>query len=447
MAVERTDPTSFPPASEGSANRRRFLQALGAATVYVPPALVALLGDSRPAYAQNTGPLPQSSDSSESSAVIASAGDDQTVNVHTNVSLNGGDSTTTLGEELIYAWSFESVPPDSEATLMDDTAVSASFVADVPGEYKVRLTVKVQTSSESSGETAFIEHFDVVTISTINSAPVACAGMAQTVHPVATVQLDGTGSFDDDGHDLAFRWTLATPVGSAATLTDAFAASPSFEADVLGTYTATLTVNDGYVDSDPDSVIISTSNSMPVANAGTSLSTPVGTMVTLDGTNSSDADDDGLTYSWSFLSLPDGSLASLAHPHTAAPSFTADVAGIYVVGLIVNDGYAASTQSTVQVLAFVNQSVVVYEVQELQQSIGALDTTDFKNRNMQNALLNKLNAVIKKVSAGDYADALAQLQDDVSGKVNGANWLVNSGSQAAVYQQVQGIIAHLQTLV
>ena len=38
---------------------------------------------------------------------------------------------------------------------------------------------------------------------------------------------------------------------------------------------------------------------------------------------------------------------------------------------------------------------------------------------MQNALLNKLNAVIASIQADNYADALAQLQIDILGKTDG----------------------------
>ena len=58
--------------------------------------------------------------------------------------------------------------------------------------------------------------------------------------------------------------------------------------------------NDGTVNSDPDSVIITTINVAPVANAGPDQAgmAPV-SLVTLNGSGSSDANGDPLTYSWS----------------------------------------------------------------------------------------------------------------------------------------------------
>ena len=110
---------------------------------------------------------------------------------------------------------------------------------------------------------------DTVTITTINSQPVANAGADQSVTAGDFVTLDGTASSDADGELLTYRWAiLARPAGSTAALSDSTAAQPTFTADVVGTYLVQLIVNDGHVDSAPDTATISTINSQPVANAG-----------------------------------------------------------------------------------------------------------------------------------------------------------------------------------
>ncbi len=146
---------------------------------------------------------------------------------------------------------------------------------------------------------------NTVTISTNNSAPVADAGPGQSALFGDTVALDGTGSSDVDGDGLTYSWSITTrPTGSTAALTGSTTVNPTFKIDVSGDYVAQLIVNDGTVDSDPDTVIISTNNTAPVANAGADQAPLVTDTVTLDGSASSDVDGDGLTYSWSFSSVP-----------------------------------------------------------------------------------------------------------------------------------------------
>ena len=125
---------------------------------------------------------------------------------------------------------------------------------------------------------------------------------------------------------------------------------PSFTADEPGTYVAQLIVHDGTVASTADTVTISTQNTAPVAAAGPDQSVLVADAVTLDGSGSSDADGDGLSYAWSLTSVPAGSGAVLDDDPTAVmPSFTADEPGTYVAQLIVHDGTVPSAADTVTI--------------------------------------------------------------------------------------------------
>ena len=99
----------------------------------------------------------------------------------------------------------------------------------------------------------------------------------------------------------------------------------------------------------PDTAVISTVNSAPVANAGPDQETFVGRTVTLDGSASSDVDGDPLTFAWSLTSRPAGSTATFADPTAARPTFVADRPGSYVARLVVNDGTVNSAPDTVTI--------------------------------------------------------------------------------------------------
>ena len=94
-----------------------------------------------------------------------------------------------------------------------------------------------------------------------------------------------------------------------------------------------------------------TVNTAPTAVAGPSQNVTVGATVMLDGSSSSDPQNDALTYAWAFVSRPAGSVATLNQASSARPSFVADVAGNFVVSLVVNDGQLSSAPSLATITA------------------------------------------------------------------------------------------------
>ncbi len=95
-----------------------------------------------------------------------------------------------------------------------------------------------------------------------------------------------------------------------------------------------------------------TANTPPVASARAVQSASVSTFVTLDGSQSSDANGDALSYAWTITAKPAGSAVTLANPTLAKAGFIPDVAGVYTASLVVNDGKANGTGSaTVSITA------------------------------------------------------------------------------------------------
>jgi hypothetical protein len=274
---------------------------------------------------------------------VANAGPDQGGKLPgALITLNGSGSSDDNGDPITYSWTFTSKPVGSAAVLTGSTTVSPTFTVDlVTGDYVVRLIVNDGTVSSPP---------DSVIISTGNVAPVANAGLDQSgVAPGTLITLDGSGSSDANGDPLTYSWSLTRPAGSAAVLSSTTSVSPTFTVDRDGDYVVQLIVNDGTVSSTtPDSVIITSDNVAPVANAGPDQLGLLPGVVTLDGSGSSDPNGDPLTYSWS-LTPPAGSAAVLSSTTSVSPTFTVDLPGDYVVELIVNDGTVDSLPDSVTV--------------------------------------------------------------------------------------------------
>jgi DNA-binding beta-propeller fold protein YncE len=97
--------------------------------------------------------------------------------------------------------------------------------------------------------------------------------------------------------------------------------------------------------------IISSTNQPPVANAGSDQTGEQSYEITLDGSGSYDPDGDPLKYTWSFVSKPTGSTASLSNPNAVNPTFTPDLPGTYVLQLVVSDYFTYSSPATVTITA------------------------------------------------------------------------------------------------
>jgi len=257
---------------------------------------------------------------------LADAGPDQTGTVGDTITLDGSGSSDADGDPLTYSWVLSTKPGGSSATLSAPTSIMPTFVADEDGLYEAELTVNDGTIS-SLVDTVAIQ------IDNKNTRPIADAGPDQSVTTGELVLLDGSGSSDADGDSLIWFWALVSkPVGSTAVINDVVLVQPSFTADLVGQYVAQLVVNDGLDESDPDSVIINavTPNTIPIADAGPDQSDVVGSLITLDGSASADADNDPLSFNWSLLSTPAGSSASLDNPAIVNPSFVLDLSLIHI---------------------------------------------------------------------------------------------------------------------
>ena len=314
-------------------------------------------------------------------APLADAGPDLTGLTGARVVLDGSASLDPDGNPLTYAWAQTAGPA---GTLGQANEARASFVGSVVGDYELTLTVsdgKLQSSDKIALHVAE------------NRMPTANAGTDISALTGKTITLDGSGSNDPDGTStLSYSWTQVGATPAAATLTGAGTATPTFIAKAAGTYTFRLTVTDSVSTATDDVTVTVTQapNPAPVANAGPDQASYPTALVTLDGSASTDADGDLLTYSWALTS---GSGVTLANPTTAKPTFAAAVNGTYAFTLTVNDGQVTSTDVvTVTVTAAGTLAVT-------NNGTRAVWTADFRAANAGKSVqLQKQTIVTKQTS-------------------------------------------------
>jgi len=285
-------------------------------------------------------------------APTADSGANQSVVTGSTVNLDGSASSDPESDPLTYRWVLNRIPGGSAHTahsITDRFDVTASFLADVSGDFRTKLVVSDSTSIDKDFTWFYAR-------GSVNTPPVAYAGVSFEVEVGATANLDGTGSSDADGDPLTYTWTFhSLPGGSGLSngdISGASTASASFIPDVAGDFRLKLRVNDG-IDFDKDWVYVTATepagaNNPPTSDAGPDQSVETGAAVNLDGSGSSDPDSDPITYAWTFSSTPGGSAlgdGDITGAATATPSFTPDVDGTYTLQLVVDDGELSGSDS------------------------------------------------------------------------------------------------------
>ncbi len=189
-----------------------------------------------------------------------------------------------------------------------------------------------------------------------NHPPVANAGVDQTANENSTVLLYGLAS-DPDPNDfgkLKYLWKQIS--GPEVKLNNNTSPNPSFIAPAVSSdrevrFSVTASDENGAT-SQPAFVIVTIKNvnRSPMTKAGEDQTVSPGDVVTLDGTKSSDPDNEPLRYSWIQKSGPkiklDGATSSIAS-FTVPSNISSDMAVVFA--LTVSDSKNASSKDSVNV--------------------------------------------------------------------------------------------------
>lgn len=249
-----------------------------------------------------------------------------------------------------------------------------------------RRTVTI-TSSASAGNQ---DDLRIITAASASiQSPIAKAGTNQTVMEFDLVTLNGSGSYDPNSPPLPLTYSWTQSSGIPVTLSNANTATATFTAPAVPSGGAVLVfqlrVSNG-VSASTSFVTINVNaiNAPPTANAGSDQTVAENTYVLLDGSASSDPDNDTLTYQWTQISGPVVQLLgsnSVPIRYFLAPDVThAQGSNQLQFQLVVNDGQVNSGPSFV-----------------------TITVTNFND------------APIASVSAGQTVDELAEVTLDGSG--------------------------------
>ncbi len=251
-------------------------------------------------------------------APLVNAGNDVTFTTKEIAQLNGTASDKD-GTISFQQWSQVSGP--ISVTINNSNNLNADFVTTMPGIYNFKLQVKDNSGSISEDQVSI-----TVTLPP-NVAPTANAGFDTTFNIGMIAQLDGSGSYDNDGSIVSQYWSqISGP--SNVTINNNSGLNANFTASQPGTYEFKLQVTDNTGASSYDTVSVNISlpaNLAPVAIAGEDQVISPST-ADLDGSKSYD-DKKINTWRWKQVSGP--TTALLSSTTTYSTKVSGLVPGVY----------------------------------------------------------------------------------------------------------------------
>ena len=190
-----------------------------------------------------------------------------------------------------------------------------------------------------------------VTVNPINDAPTATSAAITTNEDTTSAGVTPSVTDVDTGDTHTFAIVTQPSNGTATIVSNQLVYTPNADFNGSDSFTYSATDSGALSVTGTASVTVNPINDAPIANAGIDQLVSAGFEVNLDGSGSYDPEGNSLvSYSWTFTSAPTGSSILVGNTLSGIyPTFTPDIAGNYVVQLIVNDSLADSAPDSVTI--------------------------------------------------------------------------------------------------
>ncbi|WPD21438.1 MAG: choice-of-anchor Q domain-containing protein [Candidatus Electrothrix scaldis] len=369
-----------------------------------------------------------------------------------------GDDGTAL-EDILSPLADNGGPTQTHALPEGSPAIDLA-------ECSVDLTTDQRGMSRPSGDGCDAGSFEFH----YNHAPIADAGADQAAVLGDEICFDGSNSTDIDGDLLAYSWTLsAWPAGSSAELDNPTTVQSCLIADLPGTYEVILVVNDGLIDSEPDSAEAVTTISYP--NAVTETLLDAGSVVKeLDPAVFKGKKRKAEQRRKQLVRMINRALALadrgkyLRALNLLRKDVLKRIDGCAISGQAQKNDWIQDCAAQEQVYLLVTEAVryleevvslhaVTETLQEAGVAVSGLAANVFNKKQQQAKLVKKINRSLELAEKLEYHKALRKLRREVRTRVDGCakagrphkkDWIQDCAAQEQVYPLIMKGIGYLE---